>query len=667
MAEQALLKSEQRGEVKKSIPEEIIMLQSEDDSIEKRKPSPMVAQPRVSKSKKHIPSQIFIEPKPEPVAKRSPEEIVVESEGETGKVSEGDFKESLKEKKQAMDLNSAVHRTYKSHPANRMRNDMRNNKQGDFYYVDLENEAEKGMDRYNDKRRFGWLPRRPHFYYNRDGHRFRPYMGRPRPNVDYPQYDLDPHHSLNDEVAFEKALSYELEPRSRMTEENYNNPDGNSLYSVDEGRPDSIEPLYPQSGYQARYQNGRYDYPPQDPDAVTNERFFIDENKNLKSVETTTTEGTTSTTSGTDNANKDGKSNEKILKQVGPGFIEIAKTRRDEPLIDDEPVALAKKSLDISEGEINAKENEQEKEVSETDKQHSSILAKHSLHPLRVKDTSHEEAEEAVEANADEESLSRPLEAREIESREDADEAFKSRKLQFIDDEMANFYNQDEDYEEIPNRPRRDFLDALGMKNEEEYSEDNPYKDVIDSNNTDVHNDTHIHNATVKGHSCLPTTPRTTTTRHQKEDVKNIKNILEEQKDAGGTSNCKDKKEQSRPKKSSDFDDLFEGNDVREARDANKEMETKILQNKEKIYNPQGKFNNNHVQIRQERTMPKWQEDPAMKINKNDLKKSIKIAHKINKKEDIYSADLVTTPSSTTVCTDSENVNVSRCVVLTRF
>ncbi|XP_044264045.1 uncharacterized protein LOC123010921 [Tribolium madens] len=572
----------------KRTPLEIVMLEKpQQDTIHKRMPVATSIEETEVKREKHIPSNIFVDPEAERLEKRSPK-ISVESEGETGEINAKGTKITTKEKKEAMDFsNEPVHRTYKSNPKNRVQNDNRN-KQSDFYYVDLGNAAEKAMDQ-DERRKYGWTPER--LYYRSDDNRMypRPFNTKPNEeNLDY-HYENPSHHSLNDEIAFEKALSYELNPRYEETRGNNNNPAGNNLYSVDEGRPDVIESVH----HQLPQGSGRFDYP--DREQVSNERFFLN-SKNAMHEADSTTAGTTSTT----NSFEDSGKNE--VKHIGNGFIEITKTKREieqEGLVD----SNEKNAMSFS------GENVEEKNKGKT-KDQSSIMFKHSLHPLRVRDTDKVEDQSVSETGETSQ-----------------DETFKSRKLQFIDAQMANLYDQDENYDDMPNRPKRDFLDALGMKNEEDYSEDNPYRDEMNANNTDVNNDTHIHKHTTTGR-CEAI--KTTTPCPQKEDIKNIKDILEEPKGiAAQKKKKKDKRMQlqKRLTQYEDFDDLLE----RRIRDT--DVETKVFENKDKIYNPHESARNhknvNFIQMRHERMFPN-----RAKYSKKEVKKSIPTDHRIHKKED---------------------------------
>ncbi|RZC32497.1 uncharacterized protein BDFB_008354 [Asbolus verrucosus] len=616
--------------------------------------------------KEPIPSQIFVEPQGERIVKRMPPDVIVEPEGEKGELEIEDV-QNPKVKRQATDFESAVHKTFKSHRQNEKYNNMKNNKQGDFYYVDLEDNARRNQDKY-DERRYGWLSSQQNYYHPHGGNRYmnRPILERARQeHFDYPVYESEPHHqNVNDEVAFERALSYEIEPK--FQELNYNNPAGNSLYSVDEGRPDNVEPFYPERGYPpARLQN---DY----PQAMTNERFFIDADNKVKKIENTATSTTSAasvgsaTTADTNTSTTTENNQMKTIKQVGNGFIEISKTRRDDETElqnYDEKSSLKKTPLqtrirqeeygdslganDVS-SDVDKQSVIEMKDAVDGRNQESSILSKNSLHPLRVRGA----------ADGD----------------EDEEERFQSRKLQFVDDEMINI-DSHEEYEDLPNRARRDFLDALGMKNEEDYSEDNPYRDALTVNNTDIHNDTTYQNFTTPSHKCLVTTTKSTNCP-QKEDVKSIKQILEEPKEMTGQNtvgNFKNAKEKKRAKKRfskiEDFDDVIENYEIRNARDTSEvdeanDMEAKILQNKNKVYNYREdvrnrNFNDNQVQVRQGRVISTWSEEPDTKIN-NDVKKSISnFDHRINKKQDMETMDEATTSPFPPVsnCTESGNVN----------
>ena len=620
--DQIFFENSENGKIEKRF-QTINILQS-DDMVQKRMPAPIETKAAETHGEKHLPSDIFNEPEGEQLQKRTPEEIIVEPEGEKGEiVVDEDTKKSPKEKKQALDFEQDVHKTYKGHPGKTMRNEAR--KQGDVYYVDLADEAQKERARY-DERRFDYDPRRRGYYVPRYN---RPFMG--QPPMDYPQYG-NPHHSVNDEVAFEKALSYEIDP-TYHEQVNYNNPSGNNLYSVDEGRPDSIQ-FYPQGFYPGRAQGAsRYDYPPQDPLAVTNERFYIDADDHMKRLETstdsTTSDGTTTTTKSSDPL--------KTVKHVGNGFIEITKTRRDN---EEQPLSKKSTQEDLQEDDQPGSKNTFDKS-----KERSSILAKNSLHPLRIKDTSRDEDDDSFVGSED---IDDEESSNSVDKRQDS---FQSRQLQFIDYEAPNFYNQEENYEEIPTRPRRDFLDALGMKNEEDYSEDNPYVDDLKVNNTDVHNDTHIKNVSSP---CWKTTSPKPTTSHQKQDITKIKQILEEPKEVT-TAKCKKKNEEKRPKKSfpeyAFVDDVEDQDEVRRSRG----IETKILANKEKIYNAHEdnrKSNVNHVQVRQDKPLSRWGEEPT-KIN--SLKKYIHNTHKINKKEYNEIAE-VTEMTEMTECVETTTV-----------
>ncbi|EFA06918.2 hypothetical protein TcasGA2_TC009867 [Tribolium castaneum] len=555
---------EQNANKEKRSPVEIVMLaKPQQDTVHKRMP--------VGKREKHIPSNIFVEPEAERLGKRTPE-ISVESEGEKGEIQAGGTKITTKEKKEAIDLNEAVHRTYKSNQKNRVQTDNRN-RQNDFYYVDLGNAAEKAMDR-DERRRYEWSPEK---VYYRSGHD-RAFKAKPHDeHLDY-NYDNSPHRSLDDEIAFEKALSYELNPRYEETQSRYNNPQGNNLYSVDEGRPDVIEAV--------NQPPGRFDYP--DREQASNERFFIN-SKNAMHGADSTTEGTTKTTETFEDSGRN------QVKHIGNGFIEITKTKRE---IGQEGLADSNEKNAMSLSGENVEEKSKDKA-----KDQSSIMFKHSLHPLRVRDVSQVENPPVSE-----------------------DEKFKSRKLKFIDAQMANLYDQEENYDDVPSRPKRDFLDALGMKNEEDYSEDNPYRDEMITNNTDVNNDTHIHEHTTGSHCGF--TKTTTLCPHEKDDVKNIKTILEEPKAISAQKKKKkDKRMQSQKHLAQleDFDDLLE----RRVRDT--DVETKVFENKDKIYNPhESARSHRKVSFVQRRHMfPN-----RVKYKKKEVKKSIATDHRIHKKED---------------------------------
>lgn len=628
-------RSEEKNEVKR-VPVEVIMLREpEKETIHKRVP---LDNSKETKRDKHVPSKIFIEPQAEQIDKRTPE-ITVETESEKGKI-----KESPKEKKQALDFSSeAVHRTYKSNQKNRIPYEMKN--QNDFYYVDLENAAEKDSGRYDDKRRYGWMPGRQNPYYRLDdgGNYPRP---RPRPhNPNY--YGNPPRHSLSDEVAFEKALTYELDPKFDGPRRGFNNPSGNSLYSVDEGPPDIIESVYPQPPIRSGFQSvGDY---PDGQQGMSNERFLVN-NNNANKDESSTTESTTTTIVTTDDEN--GK---KDVKHVGDGFIEITKMKRDkdeEMLVDNN----AKNSMSFN------NDNAEEK-TKEKDKVQSSPLFKHSLHPLKVKDTEHIEKQESEDDEDEDDRKKRNSEQ---------DDSFKSRKLQFIDAQMANLY--DENYEDIPIRPKRDFLDALGMKNEEDYSEDNSYKREMNSNNTDINNDTYIHECTTTPHSCDSTTKTTPCPR--KEDLKNIKDILEQPVNSAHKKK-KDKRTQKQKRLShikdfEDFEDILETTNLKNARDIDKVVESQLLENKDKIYNPeqapQVNKHSNLLQLRQERMLSKWPKE-ILKTNKKNVKKSIKLNHKLEKKEDDFMmtrvTDLAEVTPPTTIFADERNCSSNSVSIIT--